>query len=314
LPNYSPKIYEAIEILSSLGLPDKQLNERTALCFLALLNLKEDTDWSLCQSWPLGITPIMNYIATNYGKIYKPNTRETIRDESVTPLVLAGILVKNLDDPYRAKNSSLNNYQIEAAMLELIKTFNTDDWGKNLKTYLEGHETLKKKYAKEREMVLVPISTGNGAEIKISPGDHSLLIKSIIEDFAPRFAPGSELLYVGDTGSKWSVYSKESFEELGLIITETTNMPDVILLFKEKGWLLLIESVTSNGPMNAQRHEELKKLFSTSKAPIVYVTAFPSRKAMTSFLSEIAWQTEVWCSDSPTHLIHFNGSRFLGPY
>lgn len=308
------KIKEALDILESLELPDAQQNERTALCLLALLGLKPKSDWARCTSRPLGITPIMEYIAKEYGKKYKPNTRETIRDESITPMVLEGMLVKNLDDPSRPKNSSLNNYQVEESTLELLRTYGTPQWKKSLKTYRTSKVSLKAKYAKEREMVMVPIQIGAGKGIKISPGDHSLLIKAIIEEFAPRYAPGSELLYIGDTGSKWSIFEEEAFDNLGLRFTQTTNMPDVILFFRENGWLLLIESVTSNGPMSGQRHEELKKIFKDSKAPIVYVTAFPNRKAMTAFLAEIAWETEVWCADAPTHLIHFNGSRFLGPY
>ena len=47
---------------------------------------------------------------------------------------------------------------------------------------------------------------------------------------------------------------------------------------------------------------------------LVYVTAFPDRAIMGRYLGEIAWETEVWCADAPTHLIQFNGERFLGPY
>ena len=43
-------------------------------------------------------------------------------------------------------------------------------------------------------------------------------------------------------------------------------------------------------------------------------TAFLDRQAMVRFLGDISWETEVWVADSPTHLIHFNGERFLGPY
>lgn len=308
------KIKEALEILAKLGLPDKQLNDRTALCLLALLDLKPDDPWENAKSRPLGITPIMDYIAQYYNKPYKPNSRETIRDESVTPMVLAGMLVKNLDDPYRAKNSSKNNYQTEESTLGLLQTFGSDQWEKTLEVYLEARETLRERYAKERDMVMLPITIGPDREIKISPGAHSLLIKDIIEQFAPRFAPGSKLLYVGDTGSKWGVFEQEEFKALGMEFSQTTNMPDVILFFEEKGWLLLIESVTSNGPVHGQRHEELKKLFKESRVPIVYVTAFPNRKTMTAYLVELAWETEVWCADAPTHMIHFNGDKFLGPY
>ncbi len=91
-------------------------------------------------------------------------------------------------------------------------------------------------------------------------------------------------------------------------------MPDVILYYPEKDWLLLVESVTSHGPVDGKRHEELAKLFKASKAPLVFVTAFPDRSVMSSYLPIIAWETEVWCADAPSHLIHFNGIRFLGPY
>ena len=78
-------------------------------------------------------------------------------------------------------------------------------------------------------------------------------------------------------------------------------------------WLLLVESVTSHGPVDGTRHEELARLFAKSKAGLVYVTAFPSRAVMSRYLDAIAWETEVWCANAPSHLIHFNGARFLGP-
>jgi BsuBI/PstI restriction endonuclease domain len=55
-------------------------------------------------------------------------------------------------------------------------------------------------------------------------------------------------------------------------------------------------------------------LFAGSSAGLVYVTAFPNRAIMSRYLGEIAWETEVWVVDAPSHLIHFNGERFLGPH
>jgi hypothetical protein len=55
-------------------------------------------------------------------------------------------------------------------------------------------------------------------------------------------------------------------------------------------------------------------LFAGSSAGLVYVTAFPNHAIMSRYLGEIAWETEVWVADAPSHLIHFNGERFLGPY
>ena len=91
-------------------------------------------------------------------------------------------------------------------------------------------------------------------------------------------------------------------------------MPDVIVHHKDKGWLMLIEAVTSHGPVNPKRYRELKTLFASSAAALVYVTAFLNRKAMAQYLGDISWETEVWVADAPSHMIHFNGERFLGPY
>ena len=38
------------------------------------------------------------------------------------------------------------------------------------------------------------------------------------------------------------------------------------------------------------------------------------RRTMQTFVSHIAWESEVWIAEDPDHMIHFNGERFLGPY
>ena len=90
-------------------------------------------------------------------------------------------------------------------------------------------------------------------------------------------------------------------------------MPDVLVHFTKQNWLVLIEAVMSHGPVSPKRLTELKTLFAGSEAGLVFVTAFLNRRAM-KCLGEMAWETEVWVADSPDHMIHFNGERFLGPY
>jgi len=91
-------------------------------------------------------------------------------------------------------------------------------------------------------------------------------------------------------------------------------MPDVVVYDRKRKWLVLIEVVTSHGPMNPKRYEELKGLFSKSRAGLVFVTAFPTRSGMLKYWNELAWETEVWVAEHPNHMIHLNGSRFMGPY
>ena len=163
-------------------------------------------------------------------------------------------------------------------------------------------------------MQLIPVQIAEGTNIRLSAGEHSELIKQIIEDFGPRYVPGGELVYVGDTGDKWGYFNENLLQSLGVSVDNHGKMPDVVIFYPEKNWLLLIESVTSHGPVDGKRHEELAKLFASSKAGLVYVSAFPNRRVMNKYLEFISWETEVWIADAPTHLIHFNGIYFLGPY
>ncbi len=122
------------------------------------------------------------------------------------------------------------------------------------------------------------------------------------------------LIYAGETGVKWGYCDAVSLADLGVNVEAHGKMPDVVIHYPERNWLLLVESVTNHGPVDGKRHEELARLFATSKAGLVYVTAFPNRSLMSRYLGEIAWETEVWVADAPSHLIHFNGARFLGPH
>ena len=310
---YTP-IEEALQILIALGLPRAQQNERSALCLLALLDLSPGKTWAKAGNPLMGITPIMDWARKHYQKDYAPNTRETVRRQTMHQFVDAGLVLYNPDNSNRPVNSPKAVYQIEPAALALLRTFKTRKWRINMTAYLAGRGTLAARYAKEREQKRIPVEIGSGKQITLSPGEHSELIRAIIEDFAQRFAPGSALVYVGDTGDKWAYFDAALLATLGVKVDSHGKMPDVVLHYKAKNWLLLVESVTSHGPVDGKRHAELTNLFANSTAGLVYVTAFPNRAVMSRYISDIAWETEVWVADAPSHLIHFNGERFLGPY
>jgi len=307
-------ITDAINILATLGLPKAQQIELSALTLLALLNLAPGKSWAQAENPLMGITPIMDWAREHYGKDYAPNPRETVRRQTMHQFVDAGIALYNPDEPERPVNSPKAVYQIEPETLKLLHTFGTKAWHNNLTTYLANRETLTARYAKERKQNRIPVKIAKGKEITLSPGEHSELIRAVIENFAPRFVPDGILIYAGDTGDKWGYFDAPLLSELGVEVDSHGKMPDVVLFCPRRKWLLLVESVTSHGPVDGKRHTELAHLFADSKAGLVFVTAFPNRTFMGRYLGEIAWETEVWVADAPSHLIHFNGERFLGPY
>ena len=308
------RVAEALAALTELGLPREQQNDRSALALLALLDLTPSRKWKDAQAPTIGVTPIMEFAAREYGRAYAPNTRETFRRFTLHQFVAAGLVVPNPDKPKRATNSPKYCYQIEPGALEVLRSFGSPAWEKTAKEYVGRVGSLKDRWAQARAMERIPLRMPGTKGITLSPGGQNELVVKILDDFCPHFTPDAEPVYVGDTDDKWAYFNKKLLARLGVHIESHGKMPDVVVYLLGKEWLVLIEAVTSHGPVNPKRHEELSELFAQSTAGLVFVTAFLTRRDLTKYLGDIAWETEVWVAESPTHLIHFNGIRFLGPY
>jgi len=130
------RLREALAILKDLGLPREQQNDRSALTLLALLDLEPKTPWRKAASPMRGITEMMGFFADHYGKVYAPNTRETVRRFTVHQFVQAGLAVPNPDKPSRPTNSPRAVYQIEGAALALLRMYGTPDWDKGTEVWV----------------------------------------------------------------------------------------------------------------------------------------------------------------------------------
>jgi len=308
------RLTEATEALTALQFGPKQRNEIAAYTLLAILDLRPEASWAEAQAPLRGITPIIDFIAEAYDVRYAPNTRETIRDDAVKFFVEAGLVLRNPDAPIRPTTSGKTVYQIEPSALALLRKIGTPAWKPTLTKYLSSREALKHEIARKRDLARVPVTLPDGSKVALSPGGQNPLIKAIIEQFCPAFAPGGVVIYIGDTENKFVHLEKDCLTALGVNLDSAAKIPDVIVHYTAKNWLLLIEAVTSAGPVDGKRRKELKELFAGCKAGLVFVTAFETRRTMQSFLTHIAWESEVWIAEDPDHMVHFNGERFLGPY
>ena len=308
------RLADAKLLLGELGFPKGQRNDRSALTLLALLDLRPEQDWTEASNPMMGVTPIMDFCRDHYGSSYAPNTRETFRRQTLHQFVQAALVVENPDDPNRPVNSPKWCYRIQSEALALCRTRGTSAWDPALARYLAQKPTLQDRYARQRQLPRVPVTLPGKSTIDLSVGEHSELIRDIVEQFGSRFVPGGDVLYLGETGTKWGHFDEHALAALGLQFDPHGRMPDVVFHDKTRNWILLIEAVTSHGPMDAKRRMELAELFGSSTAGLVYVTAFPTRQELGRFLASISWETEVWIAEDPNHLIHFDGERFLGPY
>ncbi len=140
------------------------------------------------------------------------------------------------------------------------------------------------------------------------------LLKAIIEVFCVRWSPSAAILGISDTKRDVFRLNSKAFAALGVTLDSDAKLPDVIIHDKAKNRLLLIEAVIKAGPVDEKRRKELQDLFAGSQAHLIFITAFENRRTMQSFVSHIAWESEVWIAEDPDHMIHFNGKRFLGQY
>lgn len=308
------KLDDAMSILKDLGFGPRQSNEVAAYTLLALLDLSPLQLWSEADCPLRGITPIITFIGANYGVQYAPNTRETIRDEAVKHFFEAGMLVRNPDNLDRPPNSGKTVYQIEPHALEALRSYGSLEWSGRKESYLVSRATIRSELERRRELARIPVCLPDGESVSLSPGGQNPLIKTVIEEMCPRFAPGGVVIYIGDAEAKHLHLNEPYLGKLGVVVSAPAKMPDVIVHDKKRNWLLLIEAVASAGPVDGKRRKELKELFAGCNAGLVFVTAFLNREVMRSFLTQISWETEVWVADDPDHMIHFNGERFLGPY
>ncbi len=305
---------EALEIIRAIGLPRQQQNERSALTLLALADIGPRGKWARAQQPLLRIWDIMGFMRKSYGKVYAANSRETIRRQTIHQFEQARIVDRNPDDPSRPTNSGNTVYALTNDVISVLKAYGTKRFGKEVERFIEKFGELKEAYSRRRKAQGVALRLPDGAKVELSPGKHNELQVAVIQRFGPFFAPGADILYVGDTARKHVMCATEALSKLNIGISEHDKLPDVILYVRRKNWVFLIEAVTTHGPVNPKRHAEIESMLNKCPADRIYVTAFLTRRDFRKYAADIAWETEVWIAENPGHMIHFNGPKFLGPF
>ena len=302
------KVEEAREFLKTIGMPKAQQTDLCCYVILAMAGIKPDMSWSEATNEWIRIHDMIQFVNTFYGVSYAENSRETFRKQALHSFRTAALI----EDNGKATNSPNYRYRLTEETVELLKTMQTPEWEIVLKRFFCYHKKLIDVYASKKQMTMMPVNI-NGEDFKFSTGKHNELQKAIIEEFAPRFAPNSECLYVGDTTKKDLVKNVDKLKALGFEITLHDKMPDVVLYREDENWIYFVESVTSVGPMDPKRILEITEMTKDVTAGKIFVTAFLDFKTYKRFAEELAWETEVWIAEMPEHMIHLNGDRFMGP-
>ena len=254
---------------------------------------------------------ILRFENRNYGENISPGSYDDIRRKDLKLLVLANIAINSSFIKSKATNDGNRGYCLSDEFAELLKSYGTRSWKRQLKRYKEKIASLEMRIQEKREAERVPITLPSGENLVFSYGEHNQLQKSIIENFLPFFCKGCVVLYVGDTSDKFLYKNDEQLTKLGFFELIHDELPDIIAYNEEKNILFLIEAFHCTGQWDKTRLYKIKSKLVDCKANLVFITAFETINQFKKYSTTIAWETEVWTADNPEHMIHFNGWKFL---
>lgn len=309
-------IFSMLDILEEVGIPLDETPrrlERMAMACLAVGHIKSNFQEakSANDDCFLITREIISFENKHYREDISSGSYDDIRRKDLLYPVQAGIVLNSSAFDAQATNNPTRGYALNPLFAKLLKSYGTPQWVTELETYREQVKLLKEELERKRDLEKIPVKLPSGTNLLLSAGEHNVLQKHIVEDFLPRFGMGAEVLYIGDTSDKYLYKNEEVLEQIGFFTLEHEELPDVVACCKEKNLLFLIEAVHSAGPMDEIRVMKLKKQMENCTAIPVFVTTFLNKKDFRKWVTEIAWESEVWIADSPEHMIHFNGYKFL---
>lgn len=310
-------VFNILDVFQLIGIPvdntDRKL-ERMAKACLAVGKIKKD--FSEACSFEDGFTrtrDIITFENKNFGEDISPGSYDDIRRQDLKLLVEAGIVVNSSSTEEQATNNPSRGYGLSTSFANLLHSFGSSRWKILLNEFRKETKSLKEELERRRDLQKVPVTLPNGKTIVLSYGEHNNLQKAIIEVFLPLFGLGAEVLYVGDTKDKFLHLEKAELEKIKFFTLEHEELPDVVAYSREKNLLYLIEAYHSTGEWDEIRVRKVKRKLEESgcTANVVFFTAFENKNIFKQKAKDIAWETEVWIADSPEHLVHFNGYKFL---
>ena len=312
-------ISATISILEAIDFPIQELTprrrERAVMALLATADIDSLNNINNPKTKNDGIVmktrDIIDFLNTYFGENISPGSYDDIRRKDLKLLVIGGVVSRTNEN--LARNNPVRGYALDPLAVPLFRTYGTSKFTRSVNDFKKEHKSVADLTNRTRDIVKVPIKI-EGKMFEFSNGEHNLLQKAIIEEFLPLYGYGAEVLYVGDTTDKYLYLEQSKLDSLGFFKLDHGELPDVVAYSTDKNWLYLVEAVHSSGPISEIRLLELKKLAKGCKADIVYVTAFLDMSTFRSWARNIAWETEVWVADNPTHMIHFDGDKFMGPY
>lgn len=319
--NVQRLIRQALQIIEMLGVPTDDLTdrkkERMAMGLLATANIHDLNKWGTAKDFSSGYSIQTKEIVKFYCDYFEESLAKggydyVLRDD-LGRLREAEVVVCNL--PNSKPNDKRRGYVLSDIYASIIRKYGKSSWEKDVKKFNEIHTTLIEKRNTDRNLNKMPVTLPNGQEIMLEEDEHNQIQKAIIEQLLAYYGYGAQVLYLGDPANRHIVYEEEKLKELGFKDLRHGKLPDIIAYSPEKDWIYVIEAFFSCNPIDESRKSALQGIMDeSSKEKVIYITAFLDQATFKANAALLAWETEAWIAEDPTHMIHYNGDKFMGPY
>lgn len=247
---------------------------------------------------------------------YAQDSRESLRDDSWNSLYDNNAMVSK---PGVKTTSSGPRWALADHFADLFNPqLVGDDLDAAILAWIDTHMTTSARAramaVRERAQAVdaVKVILPNGSVRLLEPGAASLILKGVVEEWAPRKLLNPLVLAISEPGEKQAYVDEQRLQRLGLAISVTQLLPDALLFDGGPGgrfWV--IEAVHSDGPIDERRKAQLIEWAAAQRIPpdqLAFLTAFESRNADPARrrLKDLAAGTFAWFRDEPDYELQWD--------
>jgi hypothetical protein len=241
----SSLVDDVLAVLIAIDFPFDSLPnawaKRTPKVILAMGELAKDNRLSNIKSWGdddlriVGSRQLISRLNERWDEAISSGSYDEVRRRCVRFLVAAGAVLKDPDNPSRAPNSPATGYALSPSFGRLLRAYKTDKWDDELSDFIREQGSLREALRAARERVSVSVVFPEGSSLLLSPGAHNVLQAAIISDFLPQFVSKPEVIYIADALNRQLHKDANLLAEVGLFALDHRQLPDVVVLDRERG-------------------------------------------------------------------------------
>jgi hypothetical protein len=264
----------------------------------------------------LRVTTLMETWGMPFAPAYADNSRETLRDETFREWRDLGAIRSLAGLP---TSSSRPRWILDRSFAEL---FHPDLSGSDLAQAIDGwtaeHMTTEGRVrafaarrSAEQQHAVEVFLPGGGSRL-LEAGRSSLILRGVVEEWAPQKLTSPLVLTISEPGAKLLVADQRQLSALGIQIDVANLLPDALLVDTDSTTFAfwIVEAVATDGAITESRKRELLHWAEQQGIPATscqFLTAFESRNAAPAKrrLKDLAEDSYAWFLDEPDRELHW---------